>query len=680
MNELTTISYSTSALAFVVLFALVVSIWRDRYQSTALALAAVLSFAWSMAIIGQAAGFAIGSQSVAVLEFLRLAGWHWLLVLLLTAMKTPAWITRATLTVWAVGFSIVLIVIAAEQVGLLAIELRNWVQFVGLAGATLGLILLEQIFRNTPVSRRWAVKYFCFGLGGIFAYDLVLFARAYLDGAIDEQVWNGRGFVNALMVTAIALSVKRNPVWRFDDYLSREVVFYSAAFAGISLYLIAMAAGAYYVQSFGGNWGDIARAIFLAAGGLGLASLVFSGSVRARARIFLNKNFFRYKYDYRAEWLRFISTLSYGDADDVPPTAIKAVAQIVDSPGGRMWLSSESQPCFVHVGVWGEPGPEVPELPGSEPLLQFMSDKEWLIDLWQLRDDPSRYVPVQQVPTAFADQGWWLLVPLFLSNQLYGFIGLRAPDQPRALNFEDHDLMRTVGRHIATHVQQIEADRRLAQNRQFDAYNRLTAFIMHDISNLIAQQSLVVSNAKKHKSNPAFIDDAIKTIDNSVSRMNRLLAQLKSGSLADKRRRVRLSDVVEAAVARCQIREPKAQVGHLETDLYVDCDSEHLTMILEHLIRNGQDATEASGDVSVELTRASGVAVVTITDTGSGMSARFISERLFKPFDSTKGAQGMGIGAFQARSYVRQLGGDLELDSNPGEGTRIRLLLPKSTQ
>ncbi|MEM7278758.1 MAG: XrtA/PEP-CTERM system histidine kinase PrsK [Pseudomonadota bacterium] len=678
MSELTVASYGISALAFAVLFLLVVSIWRDRYQSTALALAAVFSLAWALAIVGQAKGLPISSQIIALLEFMRMASWHWLLVLLLTAMKAPAWISRATLTLWAAFLAVVLIVVAAKQLDLLSVELGGWVQLSGLLGATGGLILLEQIFRNTPASRRWAVKYLCFGLGGIFAYDLVLFVRAYLDGTIDLQAWNGRGFVNALMVLALALSVKRNPVWRFDDYLSREVVFYSAAFTGIGLYLMAMAAGAYYIQSFGSTWGDIGRAIFLAAGGLGLAMLVFSESVRARTRIFLNKNFFRYKYDYRAEWLRFISTLSYGEADDVPPTAIKAVAQIVGSPGGRMWLSSESQPCFVHVGVWGESGPDVPELPSSEPLIQFMAEKEWIIDLAQLHDDPAFYLPVDKAPAVFEDSNWWLLVPLFLSKQLYGFIALRSPDERQMLNFEDHDLLRTVGRHIATHVQQIEADRRLAQNRQFDAYNRLTAFIMHDISNLIAQQSMVVSNAQKHKNNPAFIEDAIKTIENSVDRMNRLMAQLRSGRLADKRRRTRLSEVVEAAVQRCQIREPKASLGALETDLFVDCDSEHLTMILEHLIRNGQDATDNKGEVRAELALASGIAVITIADTGAGMSPSFVSERLFKPFDSTKGAKGMGIGAFQARNYVRQLGGDLEVDSTLGAGTRISLLLPKS--
>jgi signal transduction histidine kinase len=58
------------------------------------------------------------------------------------------------------------------------------------------------------------------------------------------------------------------------------------------------------------------------------------------------------------------------------------------------------------------------------------------------------------------------------------------------------------------------------------------------------------------------------------------------------------------------------------------------------------------------------------------MTREFIQERLFKPFDTTKGSQGMGIGAYQVREYVRSLGGRVEVASEPGRGTRFTLLLP----
>ena len=69
--------------------------------------------------------------------------------------------------------------------------------------------------------------------------------------------------------------------------------------------------------------------------------------------------------------------------------------------------------------------------------------------------------------------------------------------------------------------------------------------------------------------------------------------------------------------------------------------------------------------------------MIRISDTGAGMSPEFVHERLFRPFDSTKGSKGMGIGAYQVREYVRQLGGEVEVQSEPRIGTRFAIFLPR---
>jgi signal transduction histidine kinase len=110
--------------------------------------------------------------------------------------------------------------------------------------------------------------------------------------------------------------------------------------------------------------------------------------------------------------------------------------------------------------------------------------------------------------------------------------------------------------------------------------------------------------------------------------------------------------------------------------LPIRADRERITNVIEHLIRNAQDATNAGGKVEVAMSRRDGHAVIEIHDDGHGMSAEFVRERLFRPFDSTKGSKGMGIGAYQAREYVRSIGGWLEIESQPGRGTRVRVVMP----
>jgi signal transduction histidine kinase len=100
-----------------------------------------------------------------------------------------------------------------------------------------------------------------------------------------------------------------------------------------------------------------------------------------------------------------------------------------------------------------------------------------------------------------------------------------------------------------------------------------------------------------------------------------------------------------------------------------------LERVLGHLIQNAVEATPRHGSVAVRLLRAGESALIELSDTGQGMSEQFIRERLFKPFESTKAA-GMGIGVFESREYIREVGGELAVSSEAGRGTTFRVLLP----
>jgi signal transduction histidine kinase len=108
----------------------------------------------------------------------------------------------------------------------------------------------------------------------------------------------------------------------------------------------------------------------------------------------------------------------------------------------------------------------------------------------------------------------------------------------------------------------------------------------------------------------------------------------------------------------------------------VRANRERLVSAINHAVRNAQDACERDGEVRIELAAQGEECAVTISDNGEGMDAGFVRDRLFRPFDSTKGAEGMGIGAYQVRETVRAAGGDVEVTSAPGEGTTFRLRMP----
>ena len=128
---------------------------------------------------------------------------------------------------------------------------------------------------------------------------------------------------------------------------------------------------------------------------------------------------------------------------------------------------------------------------------------------------------------------------------------------------------------------------------------------------------------------------------------------------------------------RCE-RLPAPTLELACDDAAVEAEPDRLASVLEHLIQNAQEATPEQGEVRVRLGRDAdaGCAVIDIEDTGCGMDAEFIAERLFRPFETTKGNAGMGIGVYESREFVRGLGGRIDVTSTPGEGTAFKLMLP----
>jgi signal transduction histidine kinase len=67
---------------------------------------------------------------------------------------------------------------------------------------------------------------------------------------------------------------------------------------------------------------------------------------------------------------------------------------------------------------------------------------------------------------------------------------------------------------------------------------------------------------------------------------------------------------------------------------------------------------------------------IQIEDNGIGMDADFIRNRLFQPFETTKGNAGMGVGVYESREFIRSLGGEIEVSSEVNKGTIFTVRIP----
>jgi putative PEP-CTERM system histidine kinase len=324
-----------------------------------------------------------------------------------------------------------------------------------------------------------------------------------------------------------------------------------------------------------------------------------------------------------------------------------------------------------------------PPLSGVEaadsPFCQFLETSQWVVDLDEYAHSPDKYDALVLPEWLGSYPRARLVVPLILHGRLSGFVLLQNPRGPVKLNWEVIDLLEIAGSQAASQLAQQEAANALMVARQFESFNRMSTFVVHDLKNLVLQLSLMNANAARHKDNPEFQADMLETVDYSVQKMKIMLQKLSRTESAEQPLALALEQVVRQAVAQKAAFEPLPQLAVETPGLQVVADRERLERVVGHLIQNAIEATPRTGSVTVRLAAEAGRALIEIADTGEGMSEEFIRERLFKPFDSTKSA-GMGIGAFESREYINELGGSLEVSSSPGAGTTFRVLLPLHQQ
>jgi putative PEP-CTERM system histidine kinase len=544
--------------------------------------------------------------------------------------------------------------------------------FIRLVLAVLGMLLVERLYRDSASGARWGVKFICIGVGALFAFDFYLYSDALLLARPSNELWAARGLVNALSAPLVGVAALRSATAAPALMLSRRLLLGSIALLGSAIYLLAMASVAWYVRLMGGAWGPAMQLLCLGGAILLLVVVLFSGTARASVKVFINKHFFRSQFDYRDEWMRLTRALS-SESPDLPMTAMRALAALVESPAGVLWTRGESGSFLPAASLNMAPPPIIG--PMGNDWCRFMAARQWVIDVAEYNDHPQRYAGLALPQWLCELPNAWLLVPLMLHGQMYGVACLAEPRSRLLLNWELIDLLKIAASQAASYLAFRQSSDSLSVARQFEAINQMSAFVVHDLKNLISQLSLLLMNAERHQADPGFQADMLETVAHSLGKMKQLLLRLRQQGVDDFSLPMPLDQVLERAVGRLSSLRPSPLLAVSGGDMMVRASAQRLERVLGHIIQNGIEATSPDGRVEVRLVRQTDTALLTVSDTGAGMSEQFIRDRLFKPFASTK-ADGMGIGMFESRAYIQELGGQLEVRSAPGQGTTFLIRLP----
>ncbi|MCC5809391.1 MAG: PEP-CTERM system histidine kinase PrsK, partial [Ectothiorhodospiraceae bacterium] len=324
MSLIGTVSYGICALAFLFLAVLMATSWRGGIHGILLATACAATAVWAGLLAWVPMDLDLPVLGVELLELLRTGLWLLFLVWLLAPLRANNGLIRTLSATALVAPVVAVLLVLAQRIWLqpglspIAEGLHGLFIISGLGLGLLGLVLLEQLYRNMPAERRWAMKFLCMGMAVLFGFDLYLYSDALLFRQLDNMVWQARGAVQALAVPLIAIAATRNRSWELPVFVSRHVAFHTAAIVAAGGYLILISLGGYYIRDFGGSWGEFAQIVLIAGGSVVLVVFLASGDMRARLRVFLSKHFFSNKYDYREEWLRLTHSLA-DESDGLSP-------------------------------------------------------------------------------------------------------------------------------------------------------------------------------------------------------------------------------------------------------------------------------------------------------------------------------------------------------------------------
>jgi signal transduction histidine kinase len=227
---------------------------------------------------------------------------------------------------------------------------------------------------------------------------------------------------------------------------------------------------------------------------------------------------------------------------------------------------------------------------------------------------------------------------------------------------------------------------REAESRQFQSFVRLSAILTHDLKNAIEALSLTVANMERHFDNPEFRADAMKSLTGATDNLRALVARLSNpvSTLSGEHKRptpVDLVPMLRRVTAR--IAEPTADRHEIKVELpeklLALVDGVRMEKVVENLIINALEAmNKEHGTLRIAAgTTDDGKPYFCVGDSGEGMTERFIDERLFHPFATTK-KRGVGLGLYTCREVVVANGGSISVDSKEGSGTTFRVVLPSA--
>lgn len=554
-----------------------------------------------------------------------------------------------------------------------------------LVGAVLILMNLERTFRHSIGHMRWQVKFIILGIGGIFGVRIYTDSQVILLRLMDAGLEIVNIGVLILANLLIAWSFWRAKLLKFDFYLSHSFLYNSLTVLLVGIYFIAVGVVARLVFYLKGSLDPEITALLVFVAILGLAVFLLSGRLRLERKRFISRYFKRPRYDYPRVWAQFTGkTASLTKMKDLCINIVRMASETLEVPSISIWLTDEREEHLVPGGstVFSDKEAENLKITGesAKALIQATREQASAVDLNGASDSQIEELKNRH-GQALKEAGINLFVPLGAAGRLVGLmtLGKKASDEP--YSYEDLELLKTIAGQAAANLLTLHLGERVQQAKEMEAFQVMSAFFMHDLKNLASRLSLVTQNLPIHFDNPDFRNDALRTIAQSLDKINGMCNRLSllSQKLELQPREVDLNEVVKNVLAGLECLLKAKPVADLNPLPKLILDPEQIQKVLTNLLLNANEAIRNGESIQVSTGQEGNFAAFSVSDNGCGMSKEFINRLLFRPFQTTK-KQGMGIGLFHSKKIIEAHQGRIEVESEEGKGSTFRVLLPMKTE
>ena len=548
------------------------------------------------------------------------------------------------------------------------------------------LMNLEQTFRSAIGTMRWRVKLVVLGLAVIFGGQLYVRSQAILFSVHDVALAGVESSALLIGGLLLALAYVRTGFAEADVYPSRAVLRSSLTVIIVGGYLLVVGVLAQLVKRFGGAESFQFQAFVVLLGMSGMAVLLLSDRFRRRIHGFVGRHFRKAQHDSVVVWTGLSRRLGHVKEEaDLCGAAVRFVSETFDVMSVTMWLLDDGKAQIVaSASTTGPPGVAARASPSgatSDAVAAGLRARATPFDLEADGEAWARELLALNPATFPLKGGSRWCVPLTAGEQCVGALVLADRVGGAAYTVEEVELLKC----IADQMTSVLLNQRLASEvvraRELEAFRTMSAFFVHDLKNAAASLNLMLKNLPVHFDNPAFREDALRAVGNAARRIDEMIARL-----SELRRRPDFRPE-ETDLNQLVTETIDGLDGLRDVDLAIElqqvppvvADRQQIGSVVTNLLLNARDALGQGGRIALR-TEANGCRVLlSVTDNGCGMSAGFVRDSLFRPFQSTK-KDGLGIGMFQSRMIVEAHGGSIQVESEMGRGTVFRVSLPAKVQ